>query len=76
MFSRITADHPILTAFVVFILASAAVTGATLLLPSYWGEGRYDQGFLRNILVEAHGMLFDILVIGIFILWLTKKQLS
>ena len=28
----------------------------------------YDGDFAENILVEAHGMLFDILVIGIFIL--------
>ncbi len=73
MFSRTTANHPIRTAWVVFVLASTVVIGATLLLPSYSGVGRYDPGFLKNILVEAHGMLFDILVIGIFILWLTKK---
>ena len=28
--------------------------------------------FWGNILVEAHGMLFDLLVIGVFILWLNR----
>lgn len=64
--SRITANQ-ILTAFVVFVLASTAVTLATYFLYDY------DQDFGENILVEAHGMLFDILVIGIFILWLNKQ---
>jgi BTB/POZ domain-containing protein KCTD9 len=33
----------------------------------------YGEDFPKNILVEAHGMLLDILVIGIFILWLNRK---
>ena len=32
--------------------------------------GLYNQTFLENVLVEAHGMLFDILIIGILILFL------
>lgn len=36
------------------------------------GKGYYEAGFYNNLLVEAHGMLFDILVIGIFILALNR----
>lgn len=34
----------------------------------------YDASFLREIVVEAHGLLMDILVFGIFLLWLNKKK--
>lgn len=33
-----------------------------------------DTDFLTNILVESHGMILDILIIGVFILWLNKKR--
>lgn len=32
-----------------------------------------DGEFWKGILVEAHGMLFDIAIIGVLILWLNKK---
>lgn len=34
--------------------------------------GLYNKSFWENILVEAHGMLFDIFVIGIIVLWLDQ----
>jgi uncharacterized protein YjbI with pentapeptide repeats len=58
--------NPLLTAFAAFILTTAVVVGLTL------SSHGYDGNFLENILVEAHGMLLDILVIGIFILWLNR----
>jgi BTB/POZ domain-containing protein KCTD9 len=68
--------NPLRTAFAAFILATAVVVGLTvgffythkLTIDFY----TYDRNFLQNILVEAHGMLLDILVIGIFILWLNR----
>ena len=41
------------------------VSTIVIIIASY---SYYDKEFAENILVEAHGMLFDILVIGIFIL--------
>ena len=36
--------------------------------------GLYNNpGFWENVLIESHGMLLDILVIGVFIFWLQKK---
>jgi BTB/POZ domain-containing protein KCTD9 len=32
-----------------------------------------EDGALKDILVEAHGLLFDIAVLGIFVLWLYKR---
>jgi hypothetical protein len=65
---RITiTTNPIRTAFAVFILATVVVVSLTLLSYGCGGD------FLENILVEAHGMLLDILVIGVFILWLNRS---
>jgi len=62
--ARIT-TNPLLTAFAAFVLATAIVVALT--------RGAYLRSdFLEGILIEAHGMLLDILVIGIFILWLNR----
>ncbi len=55
------------TAFWVSWLAFVFVVGVTFIFFKYKGD------FLRNIFVEAHGMLFDLFVIATFILWLNKK---
>lgn len=52
---------PVKTSFYVFLFATILVFLLTLF---FYG---YDNEFLKNVLVEAHGMLFDILVIGTFI---------
>lgn len=52
------------TSIKVFIFATIVVIAISL---KY-----YDAEFAENLLVEAHGMLFDILVIGIFILSLNR----
>lgn len=65
-YKKLTID-PVLTSFVVFILASIVLLSCTFAFYSY------DSDFRKNLLVEAHGMLFDILVIGCFILWLNKR---
>lgn len=33
-----------------------------------------DPSFWENIIVESHGMLLDLLIIGIFIFWLQKRS--
>ena len=63
----LSSDRPILLAFFVFL-------GATILVVSLTGWFyAYNAAFLENILVEAHGMLFDLLIIGVFVLWLNSK---
>jgi len=51
---------------VVFFIATVVVVIVTIVFYDYESE------FYKNVLVEAHGMLFDILVIGVFILALNK----
>jgi len=53
-----------------FVLACMAI----LVLSLSVGYYRHDfENFWREILAEAHGMLFDIAIIGILIYWLNEK---
>ncbi len=62
------AEHPVHLAFYVFLAAAAVVVPASL--PFYLGD---PAGFLENLAAEAHGMVFDLLVIGWFIFWLQRQ---
>jgi uncharacterized protein YjbI with pentapeptide repeats len=61
-------EHPIRSAFTVLVLVSVIVLG--LSLPFYIRQ--FDEMYL-NVLAEAHGMIFDILVIGILLFWLREQ---
>ena len=36
--------------------------------------GLYNKGFWENVLVEAHGLVFEILVLGVILLWLDSRR--
>lgn len=59
-------SNQILVSLFVFLLAAAIVFIITI---TQYG---YTIDFLKNVLVEAHGMLFDILIIGTLIFALHK----
>jgi hypothetical protein len=59
-----TISSPVAISITVFIVATLVVVGL-----SYKD---YGPEFWLNVKVEAHGMLFDILVIGVLILWLNQ----
>ena len=61
-------EQPLLTSFVVLILVSVLVLGLSI---PYYLDDFYN--FYGQVLAEAHGMIFDIAVIGILILWLNKS---
>lgn len=61
-------ERPILTSVVVLVILSFVVVG--LSLPFYLENFHV---FIGQVLAEAHGMLFDIAVIGILIFWLNKS---
>jgi hypothetical protein len=61
-------ERPILTAVAVLFITSLVVI---LLSLKYYL--RDADGFWGNILVEAHGMLFDIAIIGILLFWLNEN---
>jgi len=61
-------ERPLLTATVVLGLVTVLVVG--LSLPYYLED---PVGFGSQILAEAHGMIFDIAVIGILLYWLNER---
>ena len=61
-------ERPLLTAAVVLVLTTVIVV--TLSWKYYMAD---MEGFWSNVLVEAHGMLFDILIIGILLFWLNQN---
>lgn len=61
-------EKPILTSLIVLGLLAIVVLGLSL---SYYLNDFDD--FFGQVLAEAHGMLFDIAVIGILIFWLNKS---
>ena len=60
----VSADDPVRTAIYVLIFWAIVVVLSSVLF--------YDGEFGKNILVEAHWMLFDLLVIGVFTFWLNR----
>lgn len=61
-------EKPLLTSTLVLILVAILVLG--LSVPYYLND---FEGFIPQILAEAHGMIFDIAVIGILIFWLNQN---
>jgi uncharacterized protein YjbI with pentapeptide repeats len=61
-------QKPILTSAIVLLLVTVIITG--LSLKFYIND--FDT-FWPQLLIEAHGMIFDIAVIGILLLWLNKS---
>ena len=61
-------QHPIRSSTTVLALVTIIVLA--LSLPLY--IRRFDEMYL-NVLAEAHGMIFDILVIGILLFWLREQ---
>jgi uncharacterized protein YjbI with pentapeptide repeats len=59
--------NPILITGFVFVFALFFVTGLTF----YYDF--YNVGFLRDLMVEAHGVVFDIFMLGVVIFWLQQK---
>ncbi len=65
---NIIVERPLLTAS--FVLAGVTVLVLSLSLPYYL----YDfSNFWPQILAEAHGMIFDIAIIGILLFWLNQN---
>jgi len=61
-------EKPLLTSTIVLVLVTILVL--SLSMPYYISDFNY---FIQQVLAEAHGMIFDIAVIGILIFWLNKN---
>ena len=60
-------EKPLLTATLVLLLVAVVVLSASY---PYYQENFHS--FFGQVLAEAHGMIFDIAVIGILLFWLNK----
>ena len=61
-------EKPLLTSTIVLVVVTILVLG--LSMPYYIHD---FKSFIPQVLAEAHGMIFDIAVIGILIFWLNKN---
>lgn len=61
-------ERPLLTATLLLVLVTLVVVG--LSMPFYLDDG---GNFWEQVLAEAHGMIFDILIIGILLYWLNER---
>ena len=61
-------EKPLLTSTLVLLIVTVIVIGLSL---SYY-INEFDT-FIQQVLAEAHGMIFDIAVIGILIFWLNQN---
>jgi uncharacterized protein YjbI with pentapeptide repeats len=59
--------NPVLITAFVFIFILFMVTGVTVFYDFY------NVRFLRDLMVEAHGVVFDIFMLGVVIFWLQQK---
>jgi uncharacterized protein YjbI with pentapeptide repeats len=64
--NSITERQLLTTSIVLFLVASIVIA---LSFGHYVSK---DHHFYENILVEAHGMIFDLLIIGLLLVWLNK----
>ncbi len=67
LLERLAAQSTVLIAFMVFLGAALIVVPVSM--PYYLDN---STNFWENIVAEAHGVLFDLLIIGWFLLWLNK----
>lgn len=61
-------DRPVIISVIILLISLIVIRELTL---SFFG---YNKTFWENILVEAHGMLLEVLVFGVLILWLNQKN--
>ncbi len=66
-FEHMAAERPVFLAFLVFLTATAVVIPISL---PFYLNNTYE--FLTNVVAEAHGTVFDLLIIGWFLLWINR----
>jgi uncharacterized protein YjbI with pentapeptide repeats len=67
-FQHLAGANPVLVAFMVFLVAALVVVPASMI---FWFTDAGD--FLKNVVAESHGTLFDLFIIGWFLMWLSKR---
>lgn len=79
-FKKITLT-PLRIALFVFIITALSVFSATAFWPQLSSLvfpntvlGLYNKSFWENVLVEAHGLVFDIFVLGLILVWMDSYR--
>lgn len=61
-------NHPVV--FAVIIFAIVLIINVILTISFY----RYDKEFFKNLLIESHSLLFDIIIFGIILFYITEMS--
>ncbi|MDM8564446.1 pentapeptide repeat-containing protein [Candidatus Halobeggiatoa sp. HSG11] len=72
-FRHYSAVNPVALGIIVFVVVAAIISALSM---PFYKENLWE--FWGNVLVEGHGMIFDLLIIGVFVFWLHRigyKQL-
>jgi uncharacterized protein YjbI with pentapeptide repeats len=67
-FDQLAAANPVLVAFLVFLVAASVIIPLSMI---FWLTD--PDGFLKNVVAESHGTLFDLFIIGWFLMWLGRR---
>lgn len=67
-FDQLAAANPVLVAFIVFLVAASVVVPLSMI---FWLTE--PEAFLKNVVAESHGTLFDLFIIGWFLMWLGRR---
>lgn len=65
--TKLSTKAPLKLSILISIIALIVVVSI-----SYWAGDYSTPGYWQNVRVEAHGMLFDLLILGVFISWLNS----
>lgn len=74
-------DSPVKTAIMIAMLTVIPI----VLITGFWDFvsstilpntriGLYQKGFWENILVEAHGMVIELVIVGVLVIWLDSRR--
>jgi len=68
---KLASDHPVRLGGVIFVLVAVVVNLISL---PFWLN--HPLAFFENIMAEAYGLLFDLLVIGMLLAWLNRMGMQ
>ena len=62
----------VLTIASIFITCNWNYVSSVVLPNTTWGL--YNKDFFENLLVEIHGGIFDLLIVGVILYWFDKRR--
>lgn len=70
---KITLIVLLILSLMVVLITSSWNTVSSLILPNTQ-VGLYNRDFFENLLVEIHGTIFDIAIVGVLLFWFDKRR--